>query len=158
MTRRLPAVEAEAPLVVHQPIAPGTSEVVFGRLVQRLQERGYRVAACDEAVGALTTTTTEVDADCRTTTCLARDQVMVKTGWRNVSVTIHRQVFDGGLRAWVDTAEQGARTGVLKDARALVASLQLLELTAPPKGLPAPRRAACPGLSACAPGQCLSQR
>ena len=73
-------------------------------------------------------------------------------------MAIHRQVFDAGLRAWVDADAQGARAGVLKDARALVASLQLVEPTAAPKGLLASHPAACPDLSACGPGQCLSRR
>ena len=153
------AASAEAPLVVHQPITPGTSDAVFGRLVERLQERGYRVASCDAALGAVTTTTTELDAPCRTSTCLARDQVVVKAGWRSVSVSIRREVFDAGLKAWVPTAEPGSRQGVMKDAQALVASLQLADLGGPQRAGPVVARpGACPDISVCPPGGCVSER
>jgi hypothetical protein len=90
-----------APGVARAGFESWRGDAVFARAVGSVSAAGYRIRTCDAQLGLLETGTVEFDAPCGGTTCLARQSVKVKLGFRAARVTVERAVYDGASRRWV---------------------------------------------------------
>lgn len=132
----------------------GQADAVFGRAVRALERRGYELVTCDLERGALRTDRVEFDAPCGATSCLARQVVTVKLGWRSVRLAVVRQVYDGGHHAWIPAEDPASLEAVALEEAVLLRQLLGADLEgarpAAPGEPPGPCRRAAP----CGPGQC----
>jgi hypothetical protein len=115
--------------------APSRFQDVFATAVEVLRERGLDIASCDAQLGNLVTAPVETDAPCWGTTCLARETTEVKLGYRRARVTLTREVWDPGLRAWRPSEDVSAHDEIVREERDILERL----VDAPPS---APRRRA----------------
>jgi len=104
---------------VLQGFVPGNADVVFARAIHALEARHFELETCDADRGAIRTAVVEHDAACGTSTCLARETVTVKVGWRAVRVEVARVVFDGATRGWTEGGDDAVVRAALRDAQAL---------------------------------------
>jgi len=109
-------------------IAPGQADVVFERAVEVLEAHGYLFTERDDQRSLLRTERAEQDAPCYGTTCLVRQTVAVKVGWRSLSMVVRRQVFDSGLRSWVDAQDPASQRDVEREERALLREMVTVDL------------------------------
>jgi hypothetical protein len=139
---------------VRQAIDAGQADAVFGRAVRALERRGYDFLTCDLDRGAMRTARIEKDVPCGATSCLARQVVTVKLGWRAVRVAVVREVFDGGYRAWIPAADPTSLEDVLREEANLLRDLLAADLEgARPPG-PGEPGGPCQRAGPCGPGQC----
>jgi len=144
---------APVPLV-RQAIDPGQADAVFGRAVRVLERRGYAFLLCDPERGAMDTERLEKDAPCGATSCLARQIVTVKLGWRSVRLAVVRQVFDGGFRAWIPAEDQVSRSAVAQEEEALLRDLLEADLEGARPAAAAEPGGPCQRAARCQAGQC----
>jgi hypothetical protein len=104
-------------------VLPGQADAVFARAVSALRARQYQFTECDDARSQLRTERTELDAGCFSSTCLARQVVTVKVGWRRVSLAVQREVWDAAGRSWIPATDAGSRADVEREERELVEEL-----------------------------------
>jgi hypothetical protein len=97
--------------------APSRFQAVFATAVEVLRERGLDIASCDAQLGNLVTTPVETDAPCWGTTCLARETTEVKLGYRRARVTLTREVWDPGVRAWRPSEDVSAHEEIVREER-----------------------------------------
>ena len=147
----IPGVEEPVPLA-REPFRPGLSDSVWAKAVGVLDRHGYGFDACDEGASALRTRAVELDAPCGGTTCLARQFVTVKVGWRAVRLTVRREVWDPTWRGWRRATDMGSVMDVARLEQELMDELMARsdEWAYPPLST----SAACPAPAPCAPGQC----
>jgi hypothetical protein len=140
--------------LAREQVRPGLSDVVWFRAIHLLTGRGYGLDACDEGRTALRTSRTELDAPCGATTCLARQYVTVKVGWRAVRLSVRREVWDPTYRDWVPLLDPRSVADAVRVERALLAELmaQADLWTAAP--IRAAEDSPCPRPAPCQPGQC----
>jgi hypothetical protein len=79
---------------------PPEAPAVFEQAVRAAVLEGYRLNTCDADLRKIETSRVELDAPCGETTCLARQTVEVKLGYRVARVTVAREVYDGAERRW----------------------------------------------------------
>lgn len=99
--------------------APEDGDLVFEQAVRAAALAGYRLRTCDPEERRFETEQIEFDAPCRASTCLARQFVEVKLGYRVARVTVERELYDGGYRAWQDEEARASEAA----ARALLARI-----------------------------------
>jgi hypothetical protein len=140
--------------LVREAIPAGEAETVFDRALRALDRRGYELVTCDVGRGALRTERVEFNADCNASSCLTRQLVTVKLGWRSVRVAVVREVFDGGTRSWVRATDPASLAEVSRQEDALLRELMAADLEG--ARLPGPDEAgvSCRRASSCGPGQC----
>lgn len=109
--QRLPATRSPGARASFEPSRGGA---VLASAVSVLEEQGYAVESCDGDLAAVATTAIELDAPCGGTTCLARQVVRVKLGYRAARVTVRREVWDYTAKAWVEIRDADVR--VVEDA------------------------------------------
>lgn len=112
---RVPA-NATSPVAARARFAPNHGDAVFQRAVRVAALEGYRLSSCDADRRQIQTARYERDAPCGPTTCLARETLEVKLGYRMARVTVAREVYDGAVRTW--RSDDGA--GSAETARALL--------------------------------------
>jgi hypothetical protein len=140
--------------LARQAIDPGQADAVFTRAVRALERRGYDFLTCDLDRGAMRTARIEKDVPCGETSCLARQVVTVKLGWRSVRLAVVREVFDGGYRAWIPAADPTSVEDVSREEEVLLRELLAADLEgARPPGPGAPG-GPCQQAGPCGPGQC----
>jgi hypothetical protein len=122
---RAPAASRPAPagVVARRAFAPGTADLVFARAVQALEARGHGLDTCDAGHSVAVTTVVELETPCGASTCLARQAVALKVGWRELRVEVRRSIFDGATRSWVDGGDAVAVAAARAEAEALAREL-----------------------------------
>lgn len=89
------------------PFEPAAGDAVFEQALHAAALAGYRIRTCDADRWRFDTEPIEFDAPCGPTTCLARQSVEVKLGYRVARVTVERELLDGSYRTWeVDALRQ----------------------------------------------------
>jgi hypothetical protein len=140
--------------LAREPVGEGLAEVVWARAVRLLTARGYQFDACDDGLSALRTARVEVEAPCGATTCLARQYVTIKVGWRAVRLAVRREVWDASWRDWVPLTDPRSQADVIRLERELLGELMSQAnrwAGRPPWSVGQPR---CPQPWPCEPGQC----
>ena len=140
--------------VVRQAIDAGQADAIFGRAVQLLEQHGYEFVTCDLARGALRTERVEKDAPCIATSCLARQVVTVKLGWRSVRLAVVREVFDGSYRSWMPADDPASLEGVAREEERLLRELLAADLEGARSAGPGEPSGPCQQAARCGPGQC----
>jgi hypothetical protein len=142
---------ATPPRAARAPFDPRRFDSVFLNAIQAVRARGWDIVSCDPDLGAIATATTETDAPCGASTCLARQTVAVKLGHRRARVTLVREVWDATLRAWRVPDDPSSVAAIDRDL------WELLEETmrAEPSDDTTPLAEACEP-SMCDPGPCLA--
>lgn len=86
---------------------PPQGELVFRNAIRAAARAGYRIATCDPDWRRIETKPIEFDAPCGSTTCLARQSIKVKLGYRQARVTVERELYDGAMRRWHPEDDSG---------------------------------------------------
>jgi hypothetical protein len=115
---------------VRGPVAPGQADAVFGRAIEVLGERGYQFTECDDELSLLRTERAEQDAPCYGMTCLVRQKVVLKVGWRSLSLVVRREVFDSAVRSWVEAYDQASQLDVEREEREILREMASADLEA----------------------------
>jgi hypothetical protein len=130
---------------------PERFDAVFQGAIRAVRARGWAIASCDPVYGAIATATTETDAPCGASTCLARDMASVKLGFRRARVTLTREVWDATLRAWQVPDDPRSVAAIDREEREIVQEAVRAELE---DG--AERAGGACGPSVCDPGPCVA--
>jgi hypothetical protein len=141
----------EPPRAARAPFQPGRFDAVFVSAVRAVRARGWKILSCDPDLGSFATAATESDAPCGASTCLARQRVAVKLGYRRARVTLIREVWDTTLRSWRVLDDPKSVATIDREERELLEETMRLETA---DG--APRLAEACGPSVCDPGTCLA--
>jgi hypothetical protein len=101
-----------APPAASVDLGAGDEREVMARAATVLLERGLRIATCEPA--RIVTAPRELDVPCGTSTCLARELVVVRVAEHSAQVEILRGVWEPAARGWVmaltrSTADDAAR-------------------------------------------------
>jgi hypothetical protein len=135
---------------------PARFEDVFANAVEVLRERGRDIASCDPELGAVATAPVEIEAPCWGTTCLARETTQVKLGYRRARVTLVREVWDPGLRAWRPSEDVTRLEEIAREEREIVDRILGVAAVAPRPRVPRlVHRDPCPERS-CAGASCIA--
>jgi len=151
------AAPAGDTLVMRAPIRAGVADAVFDRALRVLQAQGYRLSRCDEGLSALETERLEFDATCGRTTCLSRQIVHLKVGWRAVRVDVRREFWDAAFKGWAAYGDRRSVEAIRREEADLLAELMKADFQSPlrfwkPPGSPG----ACAPIAPCGSGTCLS--
>lgn len=114
-------------------LVPKDGAAVFEQAVRAVVRDGYAMRLCDARRLRVRTSPVELEAPCGATTCLARQSVEVKMGYRAAVVWVAREVYDGAERRW-----RPDREGSEGAARELVARIVGAPRLAPPRNPCAP--------------------
>jgi hypothetical protein len=136
-----------------QALDPGEADAVFGRAARTLERLGYDLVTCDLERGALRTERLEKDAPCRATSCLARQVVIVKLGWRSVRLSVSREVFDGGVRSFIPAEDGTSREAVAAEEDRLLREILAADLEGA-RAAPGREGGPCRQALPCRAGQC----
>jgi hypothetical protein len=137
---------APTPPAVRAPFAPRGGDAIFANAVHLLSGDGYALKTCDPDLGALATERVELDVQCGTGSCLARQRVVVKLGYRMARVVVAREVWDFSLKEWVPVSDPALREALAVEGTELIGRI----LAVPPQRAGDPEGAADP----CAAGPC----
>jgi len=109
-TSRIPPLAPEPPAAppARAEFLPPDGEAVFQQAVRAMVRDGYPLKLCDAGRLRIRTSRVELDAPCGATTCLARQTVEVKLGYRVARVSVAREVYDGAERRWRSDGEGSA--------------------------------------------------
>lgn len=151
---RLQAAGAVQRPVVRAGVDPGQADAVFERAARVLRRRGYELVTCDLERGLLRTERAELDAPCFGTTCLARQFVTVKLGWRSVRLAVVREVFDAGPRGWTPATDRASVAAVDREEAALLQALLAADLEGARASDVGEDGGPCRQAASCGPGQC----
>lgn len=141
-----------------RPIGAGHADAVFARAVHILDEHGYQLSRCDEDLGALETERLEVDATCGSTTCLSRQTVALKVGWRAVRLSVHREFWDASVRSWVPPEDSRSYGAIQLEETTLLAELGAADLESTSRTRAPAADDACRPFAPCPPASCVSLR
>lgn len=147
--------EAPPPLAARASFQPGLGDAVLAHAVKVLADGGYEVGRCDGTLGALATERVELDVACPGGSCLARQTVEVKLGYRTAKVVVRRELWERSVGRWTEVEDAALREGLLSDEAVLAA--RIVDL---PQHQRAGRHARpadpCRALAACDIGVCAS--
>jgi len=152
-----PGAHGADPLVMRAPIRAGGADAVFDRALRVLRSQGYRLSRCDDGFSALETERLEQDSTCGGTTCLSRQVVRVKVGWRAVRLDVRREFWDSACKGWAVYADPRSVDAIRRQEQELIAELMKADFQNPLRysrapGSPGP----CAPVGPCAEGTCLS--
>jgi hypothetical protein len=150
----LPPAGAAGLPVVRSALDAGQADAVFERAARVLRRRGYELVTCDLDRGVLRTERTELDAPCRVTTCLARQFVTVKLGWRSVRLAVVREVWDSAYRSWIPAEDPAALEAVGREEGALLRDLLAADLEGARASAVGVAGGVCRLAEPCGQGQC----
>jgi hypothetical protein len=105
------------PPAARGPFPTARADAVLVAAIDALRERGYEIDACDSGTYALTSGRIERDAPCYLGSCLARQTVTMKLGYKTARVRVAREVWDWSVKEWVairDPALEREETELLK--------------------------------------------
>lgn len=153
-----------APQAAHPPrgaraeFDPAAFDLVFVKAMGALRARGFVIVACDPELGAIATAPAEGDAPCLGSTCLVRETVSVKLGYRRARVTVNRELWDATLRAWRVADDAVSAQGIARQERELIAAAVRPGSAAAgwESGAGAAWNPGACGATACEPGACLA--
>ncbi|BDG05285.1 hypothetical protein [Anaeromyxobacter oryzae] len=134
------------PPAARAPFQPPRGDAIFANAVHVLADAGYAVDSCDADLGAVATERVELDVPCFGGTCLARDTVKVKLGYKMAKVIVVRELWDWSLKEWAPIQDEDLRDGVTEEETALLARI----MDVPRPTLNGPERFGDP----CRPGPC----
>jgi hypothetical protein len=135
-----------------EPFRSGLADSVWTQAVRVLEQQGYGFDACDDGHAALRTRAIELDAPCGESTCLARQFVTVKVGWRAVRLAVRREVWDPTWRGWRPVTDMASLLEMARLEQDLMD--QLMEKAEARAWPPLQAGATCPAPAPCRPGQC----
>jgi hypothetical protein len=92
--------EGQLARAARAPFPPERFDTVFERAARAVRARGWEILTCEPVSGAITTTRIEADAPCGVSTCLVRETMNVKLGYRRARVAVTREFWDQTVRAW----------------------------------------------------------
>jgi hypothetical protein len=119
---------------------------IFALAVDLVRRRGLEIAQCEAPRGSLATVPVELDAPCGGTTCLARENLRVKLGYRRARVTLTREVWDPTIRGWREQDDPSTVEELAREEREIVARMMEAPGTA--------RAGRRPRIDPCAPPPC----
>jgi hypothetical protein len=127
------------------PFPPERFDWIFERAARAVRARGWEIVACEPASGAIHTSRMEADAPCGSSTCLVRETMAVKLGYRRARVVMTREVWDQTIRSWRPPDDPASLANIERE------ELSLLEeaITSPAEG--EGRRSSGCGESTCDP-------
>jgi hypothetical protein len=140
--------------LVRQAIDAGLADAVFARAVAVLTRRGYDFVTCDLSRGAVRTERGEQDVPCMAVSCLSRQVVTVKLGWRSVRLAVVREVYDGALRAWVPARDPAAMSAVEREEAQILGDLLAADLEGARPAEAGEPAGPCAQAARCGPDQC----
>ena len=135
------------------PFEPPRGDAIFAHAVQVLSEGGYGFAACDAELGAVATKPVELDVACRGGSCLARQRILVKLGYRRARVIVAREVWDWSLKEWAPLEDPALEQALVVDENALLS--QIMHVPPPRMDAPRPEDPCSPG--PCSGGGCIGR-
>jgi hypothetical protein len=135
------------------PFQPPRGDAIFAHAVEVLSEGGYALAACDADLGALATGAVELDVPCWGGSCLARQRILVKLGYRRARVIVVRERWDWSLKEWAPLADPALEQDVVVEEKALLSQI----MQVPPPRMDAPRPDDPCQAGPCARGGCLGR-
>ncbi len=99
---------------------PGWADAVRDHAFDILQARGYAVERGGDVLSAIQGGELELDAPCSDSSCLARETVEVRVGWRSIEISVRREVWDASIKAWIEPEDARALAAIEEEQRVLL--------------------------------------
>jgi hypothetical protein len=95
---RLPPPPAPPVSPVSSPITQGSANDVVRAAVEVLRAEGLTLASCDSS--RVVSSRFERDVPCDGVSCLARESITVRVGYRQARVEVVRELWNPAMRSW----------------------------------------------------------
>jgi hypothetical protein len=157
-----PAVQRPA----HGTYDQGTKREAWGRALEAVERRGFKVQFQDVSLGVLVTSERELQAPCGDTTCLAKETLYVRQQDGRAVAYLSRSMWDATLRTWSAPSAGGDIAAVEKEQMSIMRDVADgdLQLRASRRGEPCStddeceRGLACSARRCAAPGETPAKR